>query len=543
MAASVKRQAVAYGGLLATPAAFMANVSPRPTKPASSTVASKQQDRATTPAAKAISKNQDVNAIKEQVNTPAANTASTKQHVADAAATSTPASKVSFTMPSLTEQRARQTASGKSTSSTSTKSVTTGRQAVTVSKSVSTFAASRTLDLMDLDVGEESSAQPVIEFTHSLGKSVIKDPPEQKNLGTYTLLANFFQGLQDTGRLKPDQIDKLKAVIKTYEDQPSEKLETAQAQLNAKPGPAIVPKGSPKKGKYTQEELTALRPGAATAPKKPFENAPQKQLRPTNPSRSLAKQMEAVRELAIGEHIYQGRWTAPAALVKSMANLSLKDEVPDTKTSAKSGTTAYAKDNSFGPARPTSKFDPGAAGRAYCAGTPAPIIAELTAATLADSNLNLGYTIHGAARSQHVETSISSTTIPFTANNPVVTTRAPYGGASASPENTHSKTTRSQNDLQPPTALRAQQATRTPSGPALPAFLQGLKPADTGAAARVQYGGGDVLAPLSNSSQAPVSNAQAPARQSRINESGFIGMAERARKGQDPVEKSRRLGL
>lgn len=67
MAASVKRQAVAYGGLLATPAAFMANVSSHATKPASSTVASKQQNRATTPAAKATSKNQDVNAFEQQV--------------------------------------------------------------------------------------------------------------------------------------------------------------------------------------------------------------------------------------------------------------------------------------------------------------------------------------------------------------------------------------------------------------------------------------------------------------------------------------------
>ncbi len=66
-------------------------------------------------------------------------------------------------------------------------------------------------------------------------------------------------------------------------------------------------------------------------------------------------------------------------------------------------------------------------------------------------------------------------------------------------------------------------------GPSLPAHLSGLTTTtDHGAAARAQYlGGSDVLAPLSNrSSLTDVTAPTRPIRRNKINETGFIALAE-----------------
>ena len=86
-------------------------------------------------------------------------------------------------------------------------------------------------------------------------------------------------------------------------------------------------------------------------------------------------------------------------------------------------------------------------------------------------------------------------------------------------------------------------------GPSLPAHL--LNPtttADHGAAARAQYlGGNDILAPVSD--QQPMGDVTAPrrpARRNKINETGFIALAENhaaGKKGEDPLLVAHKRGL
>jgi len=512
VAASVKRQAISYGRLLASPDAFMANA--RPKLPASSTIASKHQDSTSilqkvAPTATKTASKQDGSAMQQKVASAATKIASKQEdghRPSNAAAPLATAPKVRFTIPSQAVQKAKRTISTKSTSSTSTQRVSTGNNVAIASNFMTISSTSHTVDLMDLDVGEESSAQPVIEFTHSPGKSITNESAKQQPVepAVHTLLADYFRLLEQTGRLKADEIDQFKAMTKKAE---------AEADADAKPKTANVEEKALRKERYTRSELFALRPSATLA-STALPTAPRKQLRPDNPSRSLVKHLEAVREAKIGEHIYKGRWVDPATLVSGMAKLSLQDKVSGPTTTTNPTSTGYAKTNPFGPAKSTTTaYDRGAVARAQYGGTPAPANPMLSPTTRADDSPERG----SATRRTHC------------GMTPAPTTPVP----SLTPTTTRTAYTRSQG-----TAPRGQQAARGPSGtgPALPAFLQGLTPTETGAAAREQYGGGSVLAPLTN-------NNQAPARKSRINDSGFIGMAERARKGQDPLEKSRQLGL
>lgn len=497
VAASVKRQSIAYGGLLATPAAFMANLQTRSTTSTSPSSASMQmedhgiQKKIITPAANIALMKEAGNTIKCKM-TPTATRASSKQHnvhdLTNIAEASAPVPKVHFAMPSLAEQKAKQTTSSKSTSSTTTKSVITGNSLATSSKSVTTSETLHTVDLMDLDVGEESSEQPIIGFTHVPGK--IETPKHQPVApSVHTLLASFFTDLLSTNRLNANQVNEFKSQLKNVE-----------ARSSTEPETTPTPTESPKKEVYTQAELVALRPSTTrvtTAPLKDVFTSSEKESRPKKPVHgSLSKHMAAARDAVIGEHISKCRWVDPANLVKGMQNLSLRDKEP---------TTAKAE-APFGPAE--SKFDPGAASRAYYSGVPAPGIPGLTTPTSADNHVEQGYAIRGAARFQQARSS-DKATVPSTKNHSVATARAPYGGASAPGR----------------------------AAPAMPAWVQGLKPAtDASAAARIQYGGSEVLAPVTNSTQARVGR-------SKINDSGCIGMMERAKKGQDPMEKARQLGL
>ncbi|KAK4695606.1 hypothetical protein P7C71_g2177, partial [Lecanoromycetidae sp. Uapishka_2] len=542
--ASVKRQSIAYGGLLATPAAFMGSLKTRETTPAPSTVASKQQiegatqGKVTIPTTKAAALKGNVDASQERATPNARMTTTKDQGSHDQTKTTGPSAlvpKAQPNIPSIAEQHANQTTITRSTSSTTTMSVIKGSNMATSSKSVTTSETSHTMDLMDLDVGERSSAQPVIGFTHSRGKiegdGDIKQLPVAPSI--QGLLASFFTELLSTNRLDATQVDEFKTLLKSVEARSSPEPETTKTLK----GPVLAPKEESRQG------ATSASQDVVPAPK---------QSRPDNPVRSLAKHMEAAREAVIGEHISKCRWSAdPAKLVKGMQDLSLNDEAPATKTTAKPDIisyakttttttakpdiTSYAKTNPFGTAEATLKFDPGAAARAQYAGTPAPPIPGLTA--IAGNTDAQGYAIRGAAGTQ-------KDPAPFAVKHDVVAARAPSGGASilsgtaATPPLTIPPKTAAhvQANLQPLEDPRNQPATRKPSGPMLPAWMRDLKPAaDPGHAARTQYGGSNVLA--------PVTNTQAPARRSKINDSGFIGMVERAKKGQDPFQKALQLGL
>ena len=86
-------------------------------------------------------------------------------------------------------------------------------------------------------------------------------------------------------------------------------------------------------------------------------------------------------------------------------------------------------------------------------------------------------------------------------------------------------------------------------GPSLPAhLLNRTTTSDHGAAARAQYlGGNDILAPVSD--QQPLGDVTAPtrpARRNKINETGFIALAENrtaGKKGEDPLLVAHKRGL
>ena len=464
--------------------------------------------------------------------------------------------------------------------------------------------SSSSRDIMDLEVEQDSSIQPVLNFTHSAAKPT---QPTTMSSNTNTKASNpIIQHLEAiessglaSGLLNAEQLDLLRSIrvqVQIVKDpepimtpEPAAELATVKAPVSTS-NPISVTSSTP--------PLTSPS-GIATVSEKTPSKTPKIIERR---GRSLAQKLADQRAVLIGEHIYKTRFQpAEAALSEEFGKLSLSDQKATTEAPiatsnpfgpaksnsskkrilslpphlvgqepvADSGVTARAQNSRLDTSKPTlpphlvsqaPPTDTGAAARAQYLGHDISSKPSLPPHLVHQAAPHAAPTDHGAAaRAQYLEHDVSSKpTLPphlirqAASTDHEAAARAQYAGSGVtSRPSLPPHLARQAAPIDHGAAARAQYANpNVTSKPALPPHLlnQAAALTDSGAASR------DVLAPVSNSQQRSVSTPVQPApsatptppaaptaRQSKINSTGFVKLAAQ-RNADDPLTLARKRG-
>ena len=454
-------------------------------------------------------------------------------------------------------------------------------------------------DLMDLDLGQEASNQPVLSFTLPQEQTASQTTAAMEPDTPVLDVAKHIRALEASGLLTKEQLNLLRTV-RPFQDADKANI-LAEPKIESEPAEptSTMAQDEPHHlGKYTAAELVALRSITSvtstlkaifmspTTPQgmqglNPF-GARVVQLQAYNPReshRSLALQLAEQKRAMIGEHIHRSAFQPHASPVKGFQKLTFSDKTPPdvSETLAESTATEsseaarkkrevleYSSSNPFGLARkkaglslphlhdPKPAADPGAAVRAQ---------------------YGLGDYPFFVPNDLQTKLPIAKAAVPSLPSH--LHSESPSdSGATARAQHGHNEVPARISMVQP----RGHVTVQT-TKPSLPAHLRGQTSSDTAAAARAQYGGNEaaaqtpevqpqsrvlvesvkpslpahlrstitndtgdanVLTPIHNNAQirSPTLNgatssttaaSQATARASRFNQSGFTGLAARAR--------------
>ena len=423
-------------------------------------------------------------------------------------------------------------------------------------------------DLMDLDLGKEATIQPVLNFTRPQEETA-PQATVVAELDTVTDIAMHIRALEAAGLLSKEQLDMLRARENARDAKKPDVTAEPKTEVEPAKSTSTTAHNKPShSGKYTAAELVSLRPTAsATSTPKVAVTSPTPEgmqqvnpfavgvteLLPSNPREarcSLALQLAEQRETLIGEHVHRSRFQTHGSLVEGFKKLTISDDVPSDATASHPESISpdvapeeplkvpevfeYAKDNPFGPAKKKAGLslpphlrdqkpaaDPGAAVRAQYG------LADVPASVSNDLQPKL----------PTAKAATPSLPPPLPSESPsdaCATARAQYGGG-----------------VVPARASKVQPQAHVlieSTKPSLPAHLRGQTANDTAAAmaTTARANNGDVPAPIHNNGQlrsptftgvttSTTAASQATARASRFNQSGFLGLAARAREAQRPT--------
>lgn len=338
-------------------------------------------------------------------------------------------------------------------------------------------------DLMDVDISVEASPQTVIEFTHLVDSEAPKDPSARSPNIDQQIPSN------EGHPLLMQNIEALQRLGGLSTEQ-LDLLQTLKAQIQSRastqarepPAPKVDAKATIVEPKAHAEQQNIALP-VSQAVVIPSSRAVARE--------STAKKLVSQRNVLIGEHVHRTRFQH-AALREKFQDLNIAGQ--PSSTPAELNTDGLATSNPFGPSRPLAT---------------------------------------GPSLPAHL------------ANNAAVTDLGAAVRAQYNPSNA---------------AKRDRATTQARTGPSLPAHLASLPPVvDAGAAARTQYNSADItsrgrgiLNPISNgylrsfpssdSETSAASTTTAP-RTSMLNRTGFIGLAENQKKGDDPLLVARKRGM
>ena len=458
-------------------------------------------------------------------------------------------------------------------------------------------------DLMDLDLGQEASNQPVLSFTQPREQTAPQATAAMKPDAPVIDVAKHLHALEACGLLTMEQLNMLRTVrpIQNADEAnfPAEpKIESEPAKLTS----TTVQDEPHYPGKYTAAELVAHRPItpatstleavilSPTTPQgtqglNPF-GARVVQLQayiPRESRRSLALQLAEQKRAMIGEHIHRSAFQPHASLVKGFQKLTFSDKTPSDVSETLTEFTAtefieaarkerevleYPRSNSFGLAKKKVGLslpphlcdqkpaaDPGAAVRAQYGFGDVPAfgpndlqiklsIAKAAAPSLPPRLRSKSPSDSGAtARAQygdsevpartsmvqpqvHVTVQTTKPSLPAhlrgqTTNDTAAAARAQYGGNKIA--------------AQLPDVQHQSQVLVGSIKPSLPAHLRSKTTNDTGAANVLTsiHNNGQLRSPtFAGATSSTTAASQATARASRFNQSGFTGLASRAREAQ-----------
>lgn len=192
--------------------------------------------------------------------------------------------------------------------------VPTVKTTTAANESVVSVGARPKADLMDLDIGQETT-QPVLQFT----APGMKKQPSHRVVETSFSFDQQIEALEKSGVLSATQLEVLK---------------TIQTQVHARENATTPVTEAPRQGTYTKSELVSLRPAVA-APKIT-----------TGIAKKFADQRNA---FLIGEHVHKTRYHTAASLTEDFEKLSISDKKPAKPTAITLSTTEKSRVNPFGP--------------------------------------------------------------------------------------------------------------------------------------------------------------------------------------------------
>ena len=219
-------------------------------------------------------------------------------------------------------------------------------------KKVSLRSSSPQTDLMDLDVEQQVSHQPVIAFTHpSSGGTGINASGSQltpiditvQDPLVLTKITPFIENIKlarTAGLLNKSQLKTLENIV--------HELQNRADKQATEPVKATVPNKPTKVGSYSRADILALRPKTASPPPKvaiasfessklgqgnpkPMPNIVTPPLADIELKKSIVKQLEAQREHIVGEHVHRTRFQRADSIGK-FSDLSVVDSASSNST-------------------------------------------------------------------------------------------------------------------------------------------------------------------------------------------------------------------
>ena len=217
-------------------------------------------------------------------------------------------------------------------------------------------------DLIDLEIGKEATVQPVLSFTRSQ-----EDAPQATSAGSREMpmdeTMKHLHALEVSRLLTKQQLDMLRSITNDVQARNMAKSKVTVESKNETKS-IVAAKSTPTAVVTMPEDEDQAQTGMQIV--NPFQ-AGVVQLRPSNSKearRSLAQQLSEQRKSLIGEHVHRSRFQT--SLIEDFETLTLSDNLSsDTSTtlSESASTEAaftepeffrYPKDNPFGPAKKKS---------------------------------------------------------------------------------------------------------------------------------------------------------------------------------------------
>ena len=374
---------------------------------------------------------------------------------------------------------------------------TIGQDAISSERPPIPRESPKQVDLMDLDIGQDASHQPVIGFTHAPNSSAVTLTNSSSNhiLESFSVpplivesllpVIHSLKAVQATGSLDERQIGMiLKDVVNQMKARKAAEVESTKPVLSKKPG---------KPKMYSSAAMLSLRSKATKAqgeditnkakPQSVVASSPVKENKLQNADQQLTRTQEQV---LVGEHIHKTRFQHAS-----------RDEKSQGETSLQSSLEAFeAKANPFG-ALKQARIGQASLSKHLTEGAPAtnkgeamstqhgletaPHAAGKEVSTSLATNLKDLQLVNGQDAVicvQHESAAVAGSSIDRASDSSISVHPAPL--RSARDQDT---ALRDHHDL---TAVV--NATGTSNGPRIPSHLANSRPAhDQGAAARAQY--------------------------------------------------------
>ena len=185
---------------------------------------------------------------------------------------------------------------------------------IAADKSMVSMGSRPQADLMDLDIGQETT-QPVLQFT---GSST-EQKPSHRVVESFSSFDQQIEALENSGLLSVYQLKLLRAI---------------QNRLHQRENPTTPAGETSRQGTYAESELLSLRPAAAVSKVT------------TDITRNSTEQQNVV---LIGEHVHKTRYQTAGSLTEAFEELSISGKKP-AKPAATSLPSEKSKINPFGPA-------------------------------------------------------------------------------------------------------------------------------------------------------------------------------------------------
>ena len=189
---------------------------------------------------------------------------------------------------------------------------------IAADKSMVSMGSRPQADLMDLDIGQETT-QPVLQFT---GSST-EQKPSHRVVESFSSFDQQIEALENSGLLSVYQLRLLRAI---------------QNRLHQRENPTTPAGETSRQGTYTESELLSLRPAAAVSKVT------------TDITRNSTEQQNVV---LIGEHVHKTRYQTAGSLTEAFEELSISGKKPAKKPAKPAATSLpseKSKINPFGPA-------------------------------------------------------------------------------------------------------------------------------------------------------------------------------------------------